>query len=213
MKSAKRRRRHEPKLAALGFPPETPVGISGLERAFNRRLAGKPGGKLLAVKAGAGKGAAGRVLAESKPEAGAAVKTTIDPTLQEAAVAALAGRAGGIAVLDAKNGDVRALAGQAYSAPQPPGSGFKIITAVAALEKKVVSLSDEFEYTSGINVGGRFIENSNGEVCGGTFARPSPTPATPTSCRSGRRSATRRWSKRPKSSASTRRRRSMRLRS
>ena len=30
----------EPKLAMLGFPPETPVGISGLERAFNRRLAG-----------------------------------------------------------------------------------------------------------------------------------------------------------------------------
>jgi penicillin-binding protein A len=161
----------EAKLAALGFPPETPVGISGLEKAFNRRLAGKPGGKLLAVKAGAGKGAAGRVLAESKPEPGAPVKTTIDPTLQEAAVNALAGQAGGIAVLDAKNGDVRALAGQAYSAPQPPGSGYKILTAVAALEAHVVSLDDEFEYTSGINVGGRFIENSNGEICGGTFVQ------------------------------------------
>ena len=42
----------EPQLAMLGFPPETPVGISGLERAFNRRLAGKPGGKLLAVGGG-----------------------------------------------------------------------------------------------------------------------------------------------------------------
>ena len=47
----------EPNLATHGFPPETPVGISGLERAFNRRLAGKPGGKLLAV---AGNGAQGR---------------------------------------------------------------------------------------------------------------------------------------------------------
>ncbi len=56
------------------------------------------------------------------------MKTTIDPALQEAAVSALAGRAGGIAVLDARNGDVRALAGQAFSAPQPPGSTFKIIT-------------------------------------------------------------------------------------
>src|SRR6201995_47004 len=45
----------EPRLARQGFPPETPVGISGLERAFNRRLAGKPGGKLLAVPAGEGK--------------------------------------------------------------------------------------------------------------------------------------------------------------
>jgi len=155
----------EPQLAMLGFPPETPVGISGLERAFNRRLAGKPGGKLLAV-AGGGRS---RVLAEGKPEAGAPVKTTIDPYLQETAVAALAGRAGGVAVLDAKTGDVRALAGQAFSAPQPPGSTFKILTSVAALEKHVVSLDDEFEITDGINVGGRFIENANGEYCGGTF--------------------------------------------
>ncbi len=158
-----------PKLAAHGFPPETPVGISGLEKAFNRRLAGKPGGKLLAVPADAGKGAKGRVLAESAPQPGAPVKTTIDPHLQETAVAALAGRAGGVAVLDAKSGDVRALAGQAFSAPQPPGSTFKIITTVAALQKNLVKLDDEFEITNGINVGGRFIENANGEYCGGTF--------------------------------------------
>jgi cell division protein FtsI/penicillin-binding protein 2 len=156
----------EPRLARQGFPPETPVGISGLERAFNRRLAGKPGGKLLAVS---GKSSGGRVLAESKPEPGTSVRTTIDPTLQETAVAALAGRAGGVAVLDAKTGDVRALAGQAFSAPQPPGSTFKILTSVAALEKGVVKLTDEFEINDGINVGGRFIENANGEYCGGTF--------------------------------------------
>lgn len=182
----------EPRLSRQGFPPETPVGISGLERAFNRRLAGKPGGKLLAVPAGEGKSkgkggeagngggesgegtestesSGGRVLAESKPQAGTSVRTTIDPTLQEAAVDALAGRAGGVAVLDAKNGDVRALAGQAFSAPQPPGSTFKILTSTAALEKGVVKLTDEFELNDGINVGGRFIENANGEYCGGTF--------------------------------------------
>jgi penicillin-binding protein A len=160
----------EPRLASYGFPPETPVGISGLERAFNRRLAGKPGGKLLAVPAGAAKGSGeGRVLAESEPMAGSPVKTTIDPGLQETAVAALAGRAGGVALLDAKSGDIRALAGQAFSAPQPPGSTFKIITSTAALENNLVSLDDEFEITDGINVGGRFIENANGEYCGGTF--------------------------------------------
>jgi penicillin-binding protein A len=159
----------EPNLAAHGFPPETPVGISGLERAFNRRLAGKPGGKLLAVPAKAAEGGEGRVLAESAPQPGAPVKTTIDPALQETAVAALAGRVGGVALLDVKTGDVRALAGQAFSAPQPPGSTFKIITSTAALEKNVVSLDDEFETTDGINVGGRFIENANGEYCGGTF--------------------------------------------
>lgn len=152
-------------LARQGFPPNTPVGVSGLERAFNPRLAGKPGGSLLAVS----EAGSTRVLAESEPRAGAPVKTTIDPGLQEAAVAALAGRLGGIAVLDARNGDVRALAGQAFSAPQPPGSTFKTITTAAALEKGVVSLDDEFEIANGANVGGRFIENANGEYCGGTL--------------------------------------------
>ena len=33
----------------------------------------------------------------------------------------------------------------------------------------MVSLEDEFEITDGVNVGGRFIENANGEFCGGTF--------------------------------------------
>ncbi len=72
-------------------------------------------------------------------------------------------------MLDARSGDVRALAGQAFSAPQPPGSTFKTITTTAALEKGVVSLDDEFEIVDGVNVGGRFISNANGEFCGGTF--------------------------------------------
>ncbi|HEY5942620.1 MAG TPA: penicillin-binding transpeptidase domain-containing protein [Solirubrobacterales bacterium] len=155
------------RLARHGFPPETPVGISGIERAFNDRLAGKPGGSLVAVTAD---GSSVRTLAKTKPRSGAPVKTTIDPDLQESAVAALAGRPGGVAVLDARNGDVRALAGQAFSAPQPPGSTFKIVTTVAALEAGEVSLDDEFEITDGVNVGGRFLNNANGEFCGGTFA-------------------------------------------
>jgi cell division protein FtsI/penicillin-binding protein 2 len=154
------------KLARHGFSPETPVGVSGLERAFNARLSGKPGGSLLAVNAD---GTGVRVLAQGKPEKGAPLKTTIDPDLQEAAVSGLAGRVGGVAVLDARTGDVRALAGQAFSAPQPPGSTFKIVTTVAALQKGVASLDDEFEITNGVNVGGRFINNANGEYCGGTF--------------------------------------------
>ena len=153
-------------LSRHGFPPETPVGISGLERAFNTRLAGKPGGSLLAV---AEDGSTVRTLAKSKPQPGAPVKTTIDPDLQESAVSALAGRVGGVAVLDARKGDVRALAGQAFSAPQPPGSTFKVITTTAALEAGAVGLDDEFEITNGVNVGGRFLNNANGEYCGGSF--------------------------------------------
>jgi cell division protein FtsI/penicillin-binding protein 2 len=153
-------------LARRGLAPDTPVGVSGLEKAFNARLAGKPGGSLLATSED---GSASRTIAKAEPKPGAPVKTTIDPDLQESAVSALAGRVGGIVLLDSRDGDVRALAGQAFSAPQPPGSTFKTITTTAALEKGVVSLDDEFEVTNGVNVGGRFIENANGEYCGGSF--------------------------------------------
>jgi peptidoglycan glycosyltransferase len=156
------------RLARQGFAADTPVGISGLERAFNARLAGRPGGSLLAVSEDGG---STRTVAKSEPRAGSPVKTTIDPELQDSAVSALAGRAGGIALLDARTGDVRALAGQAFSAPQPPGSTFKILTTTAALQKGVLSLGDEFEITNGANVGGRFINNANGEYCGGTLAQ------------------------------------------
>jgi peptidoglycan glycosyltransferase len=155
-----------PALARQGYAPDAPVGVSGLERAFNARLAGKPGGSLLAV---ADSGGSARLIAASNPSPGAPLKTTIDPGLQIAAVSALAGRAGGVAVLDARKGDVRALAGQAFSAPQPPGSTFKMVTTTAALQKGVVSLDDEFPIVNGVNVGGRFINNANGEYCGGTF--------------------------------------------
>ncbi len=155
-----------PALQRQGFAPYTPVGVNGLEKAFNGRLSGKPGGSLLAV---AGRRGTPRVLAQAPPKAGAPVKTTIDPHLQTAAVSALGSRVGGMAVLDARNGDVLALAGEAFSAPQPPGSNFKIITTTAALERGVVSLGKEFPVANGVNVGGRFINNANGEYCGGTF--------------------------------------------
>ena len=99
-------------LYARGFPRSWPVGQNGLEEAFEGRLAGRPGGELLAGR---------RVLASAEPTMAAPVRTTIDTRLQEAAVTALAGRFGGIAALDPRNGEIRAIAGIAFSAPQPPG--------------------------------------------------------------------------------------------
>ena len=59
------------------------------------------------------------MLAAAEPRPAAAVRTSIDPEVQAAAQAALGGRVGGIAALDALSGEVRALAGLAFSAPQP----------------------------------------------------------------------------------------------
>ena len=80
-------------LRALGVPADTPVGLTGLEREFDRRLAGTAGGIL---RAGT------RALAVSSPRPGSSVRSTIDPEIQRAAVEALAGRYGGIAARAAR---------------------------------------------------------------------------------------------------------------
>ena len=163
--------KQEAQLARLGFPPGTPTGTSGLELAFNARLSGRPGGELVAVPSGGQKPTAGgRVLARSKPIPGKPVHTTIDPDLQRAAVTALGGTYGGVAALDARTGSVLAVAGIAFSGPQPPGSTFKLITTTAALETGAVKLSDQFPIQTSTTIDGREIANANNEACGGTFA-------------------------------------------
>jgi cell division protein FtsI/penicillin-binding protein 2 len=146
---------------ARGFDRDTPVGVSGLERILEERVAGTPGGRLLA---------GGRVLVSARPRAARPVRTTLDVAVQEAATLALAGRFGGIAALDARTGEVRGLAGIAFSAPQPPGSTFKIVTATAALERKLVKPSTPFPVETAAVIDGVELENANGESCGGTFA-------------------------------------------
>jgi peptidoglycan glycosyltransferase len=149
-------------LRARGFPATTQVGTSGLERLAETRVAGTPGGRLFA---------GGRVLASTKPKPAAPVRTTIDLRVQETAVTALAGRYGGVAALDARTGEIRALAGIAFSGPQPPGSTFKLITATAALEAGLVELSTPFPVETKAVIDGVDLENANGESCGGTFAQ------------------------------------------
>jgi penicillin-binding protein A len=157
-------------LSGLGFPPGTPTGTSGLELAFNRRLSGRPGGQLVAVRGeGGSPPSGGPVLASAKPLAGKPVHTTIDPGLQQAAVAALGSRFGGVAVLDARDGSVLALAGIAFSGPQPPGSTFKVITSTAALEAGLVELTDQFPIQTSTVIGGREVANAHNEACGGSF--------------------------------------------
>jgi cell division protein FtsI/penicillin-binding protein 2 len=109
-------------------------------------------------------------LARSRARAAAPARTTIDTRIQAAAVTALAGRLGGIAALDPQNGEVRALAGIAFSAPQPPGSTFKIVTTSAGLEQHKVKLSDKFPVESHAVLDGVNLDNANRELCGGTFA-------------------------------------------
>jgi len=146
----------------LGYPADAQVGITGLERAFDEQLSGVPGGQL---RAGA------RLLAERAPREGAAVRTTIAPAVQEAAVTALAGRLGGVVAVRPRTGEILAAAGIGFSGLQPPGSTFKIITATAALEAGVAKPTDTFPIQTSATLSGVELQNANRESCGGTLVR------------------------------------------
>ena len=147
-------------LLERGVPPGAAVGLTGLEREFDARLTGTPGGVL---RAGA------RDLARTLPRAGSSVRSTIDPEIQLATVEALAGRYGGIAAIRPSDGEVLGLAGLAFSAPQPPGSVFKIVTLAGALEAGLVRRSSRFPVQTETVLEGVTLENANGEACGGTL--------------------------------------------
>jgi penicillin-binding protein A len=146
--------------SAEGYPPDARVGLDGLERAFQPALAGTPGGVLMAGH---------RVLARTAPKPGHDVTTTIVPAIERAAVAALAGRFGGVVAMNPRTGALLALAGVAFSAVQPPGSTMKIITSTGALEAGIVKLSDTFPIETNATIEGYTLHNAGGEACGGTF--------------------------------------------
>jgi peptidoglycan glycosyltransferase len=148
-------------LESQGVPSDALVGVSGLERALDGRLRGTPGGELLAGQ---------RVLASATPHAGAAVRTTVSPALQRAAVAALGGQYGGVVALQPSTGAILAVAGIGMDDLQPPGSTFKMITLTAALEAGVAHTSTVYPYATYTTLDGVKLSNANGENCGGSLA-------------------------------------------
>ena len=147
-------------LRSQGIPEDANVGTSGLERAFQTQLAGRPGGRLLA---------GARVLGTATMRPGRSVRTSIDPEIEAAAIAALGGRFGAVAALDPRDGQVLALVGVAFSGLAAPGSTFKVITTTGALDAKIVKLSDKFPVVSHATLEGVELDNANREFCGGDF--------------------------------------------
>jgi penicillin-binding protein A len=150
-----------PALAAVvGHPPSGSDPGTGLERYYDDRLGGRPGAQLRFGK---------RVVATVKARRGHSVHATLRPGLQRAAAAALGSRLGGVAVVRPRDGAVLALAGLAVSAPQPPGSTFKIITTAGALQAGIAKPSSTYPVRTAATLSGVTLRNASNESCGGSL--------------------------------------------
>ena len=157
-----RRLDREPSAQAIaGRAPAAGDPGFGLEARYDDRLGGRPSAEL---RFGS------RRIAATKARRGRSVRATIRPGLQRAAVAALGDRLGGIAVVRPRDGAVLALSGLAVSAPQPPGSTFKIITAAAALQAKVATpRRAPIPCAPSATLSGVKLRNASDESCGGSL--------------------------------------------
>jgi peptidoglycan glycosyltransferase len=147
-------------LEAEGVPADASVGLSGLELALDDRLRGTAGGELLAGR---------RLLAYAAPHPAPAVRTTVSPALQRAAVSALGGQLGGVVAMQPATGEILAVAGLGLDGLQPPGSTFKMITTTGVLTAKIATAHTVFPYATYATLDGVKLNNANGEDCGGTL--------------------------------------------
>ncbi|MDP1805614.1 MAG: penicillin-binding transpeptidase domain-containing protein, partial [Acidimicrobiales bacterium] len=117
------------------------VGLSGLEGAFERQLAGTPSGEVRTVDMATEEPV--RTLFQFAGTPPQPVGTTLDRRVQEAAEQALAGVTfpAALVAVDAGTGDVRAVVSRPFDQPfnralagqYPPGSTFKVVTTAALL--------------------------------------------------------------------------------
>lgn len=142
------------------------LGTSGLQRAYQEQLAGRPGH---AVEAVAPDGAR-RDLERIDAEAGKPIQVTLDSAIQNAADAAVVTRTepAHIVVVRPGTGEILAVSSNAAANPAnaltgqyPAGSSFKIITASALLGNGVVNLDTPVACPGTVTVGGREFDNED----------------------------------------------------
>ncbi|WP_433336645.1 penicillin-binding transpeptidase domain-containing protein [Spirillospora sp. CA-294931] len=156
----------------LGAPYRAgdPAGQDGLQRQYERRLAGTPA---MAVQIVGADGQAAKTLSRFGGKEGSPLRTTIDPSVQRAAGRALtaADKPASLVALRASTGEVLAVANKpggynrALMGRYPPGSTFKVVTA-AALVAGGLDASSRVPCPATTNVGGREFKNYKREDFG-----------------------------------------------
>lgn len=157
-------------------------GLEGIEAAYDRHIRGEKGDLLVHVDE---RGRAFRRLARPAV-AGATLELTVDEYLQHiaerelrAGVEANRAAGGSVIIMDPATGEILALANEPTFDPNTfrdapevhrrnravqdlyePGSTFKVVTASAAMEERVVSPSEAIDVSAGsIRFGSRLIED------------------------------------------------------
>ena len=156
-----------PKLQAQGvtYRPGTTVGVSGLQRVFQRRLAGSAETEVIAENQGGHQVA---VLKQWDGTRGTPVRTTIEAGVQRAATNAVTGQpaAAAIVAVQASTGHIIAVADRAagrtrvdpLSGHYQPGEAFTIVSS-AALLANGTGLGEQIPCLSSTRVGGRTFTN------------------------------------------------------
>ena len=152
------------------YAPGATVGLSGLEEAYQRQLVGTPTTEVVVVNSA---GTQTSVLAQWPGAAGTPVHTTIDPTVQNAALTALDGvsSSGEIVAVQSSTGEVLAVAQHQASGVLPaggplnaklvPGNAFTIVSAAALVSN---GLAAPISCTNSFTVGGQtFTSYGTGE--------------------------------------------------
>ena len=159
-------------LHELGAPYDASsvVGQTGLEQVYERQLAGTPGATITVVGAN---GTTEATLATIAPKPGKALETSIDPAVQKAAEAALAGEPKNAALVAVRASTGQVLASvsdpnsdgfdQALDGAFPPGSTFKTITSTALIDGGLSPASPASCPTS-ITVEGEVFHNAEGDA-------------------------------------------------
>lgn len=159
------------------YTPSMTVGVSGLEQAFDTSLGGIPG---LTVTAIGTQGNSAGTLYQVSPKPGTSLHTTLEVPAQNAADSALAGvhQASALVAIRISTGAIIASAvgpdpggyNIAFQGTYPPGSTFKIVTALALLEQGEQP-TDTVNCPAYLTVDGRQFHNAEHEVLGQiTFA-------------------------------------------
>ncbi|MFJ6165661.1 penicillin-binding transpeptidase domain-containing protein [Micromonospora orduensis] len=149
------------------------VGHGGLQGRYDERLRGNPGLTVVVERPAEGGKLepTGTELFRREPQAGQALKTTLDVAAQNAADSALrpearrsslvAVRISDGSVLAVANGPGPAGENLAFNAQVPPGSTFKMVSALGLLDRGAVTLDGPVDCKKTVTVDGRSFKNSD----------------------------------------------------